>query len=309
YLDDGSEFETTPTFNDGIDFNDTDYNFTDLYVAAHYQFKTGIFTITPGVSAHAYSTNNTQFGEKYTDNFFRLLPDFDMRMQLKKSENINLNYRMQTQFTDVNSLARGLVLNGYNSLFSGNEALENAVSHNINLRYFSFNMFNYTNVFANINYSKRIDQLRPLTNFESVIRTSTLFNSPFADESLTANGNFQRRFGKLQATLGGSLNYQKFNQFIQGQQSVNENYSQNYNARLRTNFRTAPNVELSYRYGISDNDQGDTRAKFYTNAPSIEFDALIWNALTFRTDYSYNSLSDEDGVINSFEFWNASLSY
>ena len=44
-------------------------------------------------------------------------------------------------------------------------------------------------------------------------------------------------------------------------------------------------------------------------APSIEFDALIWNAFTFRTDYSYNSLSDEDGVLNSFEFWNASLSY
>lgn len=309
FLDDGSEFDATPTFNDGLDVNDTDYNFTDLYLAAHYQFKTGIFTITPGVSAHAYSTNNTQFGSTYTDNFFRLLPDFDMRMQLKKSENINLNYRMQTQFTDVNSLARGLVLNGYNSLFSGNEALENAVSHNINLAYFSFNMFNYTNVFANINYSKRIDQIRSLTDFESVIRTSTLFNSPFADESLSANGNFQRRFGKLQATLGGSLSYQKFNQFIQGQQLINENYSQNYNARLRTNFRTAPNVELSYRYGISDTDQGNSRDKFYTNAPSIEFDALIWNAFTFRTDYSYNSLSDKNGVLNSFEFWNASLSY
>lgn len=309
FLDDGSEFDATPTFNDGLDVNDTDYNFTDLYLAAHYQFKTGIFTFTPGVSAHAYSTNNTQFGEKYTDNFFRLLPDFDMRMQLKKSENINLNYRMQTQFTDVNNLARGLVLNGYNSLFSGNEALENAVSHNINLRYFSFNMFNYTNVIGSISYSKSIDQLRSLTNFESVIRTSTLFNSPFADESLTAFGQFQRRFGKLQATVRGNLTYQKFNQFIQGQQSVNENYRQSYRAGFRTNFRKAPNVELNYDYTIQDNDQGATRNKFYTNAPSIEFDALIFNAFTFRTDYSYNSLSDEDGVLNSFEFWNASLSY
>jgi hypothetical protein len=238
-----------------------------------------------------------------------LLPDFDMRMQLKKSENINLTYRMQTQFTDVNNLARGLVLNGYNSLFSGNEALENAVSHNINLRYFSFNMFNYTNVIGSINYSKSIDQLRSLTNFESVIRTSTLFNSPFADESLSAFGQFQRRFGKIQATLRGNLTYQKFNQFIQGQQSVNENYRQSYRAGFRTNFRKAPNVELNYDYTIQDNDQGATRNKFYTNAPSIEFDALIFNAFTFRTDYSYNSLSDEDGLLNSFDFWNASLSY
>ena len=244
-----------------------------------------------------------------TDNFFRVLPDFDMRIQLKKSENINLNYRMQTQFTDVNNFARGLVLNGYNSLFSGNEALENAVSHNVNLTYFSFNMFNYTNVFGTINYSKRIDQIRNLTNFESVIRTNSPFNSGFADETLTAAGNFQRRFGKLQATLRGNFNYSKFNQFIQGQASVNENYSQNYTARLRTNFKTAPNVEVSYAYGISDNDQGATRNKFFTSAPSIDFDALIFKTLTFRTDYSYNRLSDEEGKINSFEFWNASLSY
>jgi hypothetical protein len=309
YLDNGSIFDSTPTFNDGLDTNDTDYNFTDLYVGAHYQFKTGIFTFTPGVSAHAYSTNNSQFGERYTDNFFRVLPDFDMRIQLKKSETLNLNYRMQTQFTDVNNFARGLVLNSYNSLFSGNEALENAVSHNVNLTYFSFNMFNYTNVFGSINYSKRIDQIRNLTNFESVIRTNSPFNSGFADETLTAFGNFQRRFGKLQATLRGNFNYSKFNQFIQGQQSVNENYSQNYTARLRTNFKTAPNVELSYAYGISDNDQGATRNKFYTSAPSIDFDALILKSFTFRTDYSYNRLSDEDGKINSFEFWNASLSY
>ena len=309
YLDDGSVFNPTPNINDGLDTNDTDYNFTDLYAGLHYQFKTGIFTITPGFSAHAYSTNNTQFGEKYTDNFFRLLPDFDMRIQLKKSENINLNYRMQTQFTDVNNLARGLVLNGYNSLFSGNEALENAVSHNVNLSYFSFNMFNYTNVFGSINYSKRIDQIRNLTNFESVIRINSPFNSGFADETLTAFGSFQRRFGKLQATLRGNFNYSKFNQFVQGVQSVNENYTQNYTAQLRTNFRTAPNVELRYNYVISDNDQGSTRNKFYTSAPTIEFDALILKSFTFRTDYSYNNFSDEEGTINSFEFWNASLSY
>ena len=55
--------------------------------------------------------------------------------------------------------SKGIVLNSYNSIFSGNEALQNAVSHNINLSYFSFNMFNYTNVFGSLNYSKNIDQI------------------------------------------------------------------------------------------------------------------------------------------------------
>jgi hypothetical protein len=309
FLDDDSKFVSTPTINDGLNTNNTDYNFSDVYLGFHYRFKTGMFTFNPGVSAHAYSTKNIQFGETYKDDFFRLLPDLDVRMQLKKSEQIIFNYSMQTQFTDVTNLARGLVLNNYNSLYFGNQALDNAVSHNINLSYFSFNMFNYTNVFANINYRKSIDQIRNLTNFESVIRTNSPFNSAFADESVFANGRFQRRFGKLQASINGNFNYSKFNQFIQSQRSVNENYSQTYRAEFRTNFREAPNVELAYWYSISDNDQGQSRTKFYTKAPSIEFDAYIWKTLTFRTDYSYNNFSDEEGTINDFQFWNASLSY
>ena len=309
FLDNGSEFEPIPTINDGLNGNNTDYNFSDLYLGFHYRFKTGMFTFNPGVSGHVYSTKNMQFGEAYKDNFFKFLPDFDVRIQLKKSEQIVFNYSMQTQFTDVTNLARGLVLNNYNSLYFGNQALDNAVSHNVNLSYFSFNMFNYTNVFAHITYRKSIDQIRNLTNFESVIRTNSPFNSAFADESLSAFGRFQKRFGKLQASINGNFNYSKFNQYIQNQRSVNENYTQSYRAEFRTNFREAPNVELAYRYSISDNDQGQSRTKYYTKAPSVEFDAYIWKKLTFRTDYSYNNFSNKAGTINDYQFWNASLSY
>ena len=309
YLDDNSKLNPTPTFNNGLNTNNTEYNFSDLYLAAHYQFKTGVFTFNPGLSAHAYSTKNTQYNDVFTRNFFRVLPDFDLRIQLKKSENISLNYSMQTQFTDVTNLAKGLVLNNYNSLYFGNETLDNAISHNVNLSYFSFNMFNYTNIFANLNYSKSIDQIRNLSNFETVIRTSSPFNSSFADETVSANGRFQRRFGKLQAAIQGNFNYSKFNQFIQNQRTANENYSQTYNFELRSNFKEAPNVKIGYGYTIADNDQGSSRTKFFTKAPSIEFDAYILQKLTFRTDYSYNNFSNEEKTLNSFEFWNASLSY
>ena len=44
-------------------------------------------------------------------------------------------------------------------------------------------------------------------------------------------------------------------------------------------------------------------------SPSIEIDALFLKSFTFRTDYSYNDFSDEQSSINTYEFWNASLSY
>lgn len=310
-LDSGTILDPVTTLPGLTDTNDTKYTFNDVYLGVHYRFKTGIFTFTPGVSGHVYSAKNSQFGNTYKDNFFRVLPDFNTRIQLKKSENININYSMKTDFTDVNQLARGLVMNNYNSLFSGNPELESALSHNINLTYFSFNMFNYTNVFANINYNKSINNIRNSSIFDpgSVISVGTPFNSNFADESVNANGRFQRTFGKLRATVSGNFNYSKFNQFVNNIQSVNENYTQTYRAQLRTNFKTAPNFEISYRHTIQDNDQGATRSKFYTKAPSINFDALIWKVLTFKTDYTYNNFSNELGTLNSYEFWNASLAY
>lgn len=311
FLDNGNVFDPTPVINDGVDTNDVRYNFADYYLGLHYNLKAGIFTLTPGVSAHAYRVNNTQFGIRTEDNFFRLLPDLNVRMQLKKSEQLIFNYRMITQFTDVARFAGGLVLNGYNSLSVGNPELENSLSHNLNLSYFSFNMFNYTNVFANVSYNKSIDNVRFSSVFEpgSVVSIGTPFNSNFADENLNISGRFQRTFGKIRATVRGGFNYSKFNQFIQNRRSVNENYSQNYRAEVRTNFRNAPNIELSYRYAIQDNDQGANRTRFYTKSPAVEFDAYIWKSLTFRTDYTFNNFSNEDATINEFQFWNASLSY
>jgi hypothetical protein len=90
---------------------------------------------------------------------------------------------------------------------------------------------------------------------------------------------------------------------------VSESFSQTYRTELRTNFKTAPNVEIAYRYTVQDNNQGNNNTKFFTKSPSIEFDALIFKTVTFKTDYSYNNFSDATKTLNSFEFLNASLAY
>ncbi|WP_179344167.1 TonB-dependent receptor [Winogradskyella ursingii] len=314
FLDDGSFFDPTANLEDEdgnllTNENDTEYNFSDVYLGVHYRFKTGKFTITPGFSLHAYGNKNTQFGETFEDNFFRILPDFETRIDFKKSENLTFRYNMRNAFTDVTNLAEGLVLNNYNSIAYGEPGLQNSLSHNLQLRYFSFNLFNYTNVVAILNYNKNIDQIRSLTNFDNVIRTSTFFNSNFADESFTAFGRVERTFGKIRARLGTRFSYNKNNQFIQDRRSVNESFSQTYTPELRTNFREAPNVSLRYAYTVNDNSQGNNDTQFVTQTPTIEFDAYIWKALTFRTDYSYTRQSSDISPTESFQNWDASLSY
>ena len=308
FLDQGTRFQPTPSFNNGLASNDVEYNFSDLYLGMHYRFRTGKFTFTPGFSIHAYGNNNQQNNILVEDNFIRFLPDFETRIQIKKGESLTLNYRMQNQFTDVTRLAKGLVLNNYNSLQYGEPDLQNALSHNISLLYSSFNLFNYTNVFARISYTSNIDQIRSLTNFESIIRTSTFFNSNFADENFNAFGRIQRTFGKIRASLNATFNYSKINQFIQGVPSLNEGFTQTLTPGIRTNFKVAPNLSLRYRYSVINNDQGNRSTKFIVQSPSIEFDAYIWEKITLVSNYSYTR-QDLGTQVQSFQNWDAGLSY
>src|SRR5690606_17730131 len=78
FVDNGIVFNPAPAIKEGLDTNSIKYNFSDIYLGMHYRLKSGIFTFTPGVSAHAYSTKNTQQGITVTDNFFRLLPDVNI---------------------------------------------------------------------------------------------------------------------------------------------------------------------------------------------------------------------------------------
>ena len=318
YLSESNEniYNPTPLVNEGFDSNDVSYLFNDLYLGLHYRLKTGKFTISPGFTAHSYNSENNQSGYvdsnfSYKKSFFKILPDFNMIIQLKDSESLRLNYAMRTQFTDITKIARGLVLNNYNSLFIGTQDLQNAVSHNISLNYYSFNLFNYTNVYAGINYNKSIDQIRNLTSFESVIATSNPFNSSFADENLSLYGRYQRSYGKIRGTLGTSLNLSKFNQFIRDTSapSLNETFSQSYNSSIRTLFKNAPNIEVGIKYSVSETNIGSLETKYFTESPFVELDALILKSFTFRTNYSSTKFKDQNTVLNNYKFFDASLSY
>ncbi len=309
FLDNNATLTPLPEINNGLAQNDTEYAFKDFYIGLHLRFRTGKFTFTPGFSIHNYGNKNTQFGIVYEDNFVKLLPDFETRIQLKKGESLTLNYSMRNQFTDITRLAEGLVFNNFNSLQYGNAELQNALSNNLSMAYSSFNLFNYTNVFARAAYSNNIDQIRSLTSFDNVIRTSSFFNSNFADESLSFFGRIQRTFGKIRASVSSNLNYSKINQFIQGTRSLNEGFTQTYTPGIRTNFKVAPNVNFTYRYTVTNNNQGNRETTFTTRSPGVDFDAYIKQRFTLRSDFSYTTQDLGNGQSQSFRTWNASLSY
>jgi len=295
----------------GNDFgNDVAFHVSDVYAGLHYKVISGIFTFNPGVTLHQFNVKNEQLGSVVKDNLTSLLPDVYINAQLKKSENLRFNYQVTRSFTDVSNFAQGYVLNNYNSLYSGNRDLESALNHNVSLNFFSFNMFNFTNIFANVAYTKRIDALKSGVNIVGINRVSSTINSNFDDESFTANGKYERTFGKIKASVQGNLGWSTTNNLVDNEQRTSNSLTQNYTGALSTNFKNAPNLELGYRYTVNNYENGDLETTFYTSRPYARFDASFLKNFIFTVDYDYYNYTDkEDTITNTYSFLESNLTY
>lgn len=287
--------------------NAVQYSFNDAYLGFHYKILAGKFTLTPGFTTHKYNTFNTQLGTKVVDNFYRVLPDFFALFQIKKAETLSYNYAITNEFTDVNKFAQGAIFTNYNALFRGNRNLENALAHTHTLRYFKYNMFNFENIFGNINYSRRINAVKSSVVFNQVNQTSTAINSNFADETWTAMAGYGRGFARFyKANLNTNLNWSKFNNLRGIQNQTTESFTQTYGVKASTNYKTMPNIELGFSKVINKYDG----ATFITDRPSVKLDYYFLNAFSFVTEYEYNHYYNTNKSIqNEYDFLSASLIY
>ena len=296
-------------FNEEVLVNDVNFNFTDAYFSFRYRFISGIFTFDPGFTIHSYKTNNTQLGVMSSDSFYDIRPNFDVFMKFKDAESLRFNYRLITQFTDVNNLAKGYVFNNYNSFSQGNPTLEAAKVNNFSLNYRSINIFTFTNIFARLNYTKRSNSIQNKTTITGINRVSSVENSNVPRESYSAFGRIDKRFKNFRAGFNMNFNYSDFNNIVNGASTKSINFTQSYRATLATSFKDKPNLEIGYSYNKRMYELGDNKNYFYTDSPFVKLDAYFGKGFVFTADYSYNYYRNQDVTLNEYRFLEADLSY
>ena len=304
-LDDNSQNK----FEDQLLGNDVDFNFTDAYLSFRYRFITGIFTIDPGFTIHSYKTNNIQLGNTVSNSYSDIRPNMRVFMKFKDAESLRFDYRLTTQFTDVNNLAKGYIFNNYNSFFQGNPNLEAAKLNSFRLNYQSINIFTFTNIFANLNYSKRSNSIQNKTLISGINSVRSSENSNIPRESYSASGRIDKRFKNFRAGFTMNFNYSDFNNVVNGNPLKSINFTQRYRASLATNFRDKPNIEIGYTYNKRKYENGNNVNNFYTDSPFIELDAYFGKGFVFTAEYSYNYYRNQEVTLNEYRFLEADLSY
>lgn len=302
--------ENTLNFNNQELNNDVRFQFFDAYLGVHYKWIMGKFTFNPGFHIHNYVATNEQLGTKVQDDLFNVVPDLFINFELKKSESLRLNYNIARNFTDINNLAQGYVFSNYNSIYQGNRNLESALYHNLSLNFFSFNMFSMQNIFARLNYSKRVDAFKGNTSITGINQVRTTINSSLEDETFSGSGSFQRTFGKIKVKTNASLSLSNTFNIVNNTPQNSKSLTQDYTASVGSSFANAPNLELGYRYSISDYNNGNTGSTFYTSRPFIKFDAAFLKDFIFLLDYDLYRYSDKANTVdNKYGFMDASLTY
>ncbi len=290
--------------------NRVGFNFTDLYAGFHYKVIAGKFTLNPGFNVHSYRAENSQLGTKVTKTLTNLVPDLFVNLQLRKTENIRMNYSISREFTDINNLAAGYVFSNYNAIYQGNRDLESALYHNASLNFFSFNMFNFQNIFANFAYNKRIDAFKNSGVISGINQVNTTINAALPDETFSGSANYQRTFGKLKVSSRANFSSSLLNNVINNTPRVSKSFTQSYRGSLATNFRSAPNVELGYSYSVNDYNNAGRLSTFYTDQPFVKLDMQFLKSFIFTADYDYYHYRDAAKTAdNEYAFLNANLSF
>ena len=168
-------------------------------------------------------------------------------------------------------------------------------------------MFNFENISANINYTKRLNAIKSSAVFTGINQVSSAINSNFADETLSGNANYGRSFAKnYKASFNLSANRSIFNNIQNGLFVTTESLTQNYTVKVATNYKDLPNLELGYSRTINDY----VGTKFYTDTPSARLDYFFLESFSFVSEYEYYHYTNNNKTVNNeYAFLSASLIY
>lgn len=298
------------------DFSTSDLNnkakfiYNDLFLAFNYNMKFGKLSLTPGLSVHNFTIHDTQFEDSQSQSLQRVLPNFFIKYNFKRTRSLRLEYGITTDFSDVNKYAEGYLLSNYNALIGGNRDIESGMSHSYSVRYMDFNMYNFTNIFASINYNRRINAIKTFSNPISIDRISEYINMQTPDENLTGSIRYGKRFGKFKAVASTNLNYAKSHSLSTIGELESTNFSQNYKAALSTRFKEAPNFEIGYKLSISDYTSNSRESKYITDKPYANIEVTFFKDLIWTADYSYYNYRNTDGSSeNKYSFLSSKLYY
>ncbi len=289
--------------------NDLDYKLNDLFIGIHYKFKTGIFEFKQGAFLHNYHWKVNQLTETSSQKAV-LLPDFLAKIEFSSSKKLQLNYQLKSAFSDASKFANRFYLQSYNTVYKGNENLENELFHSARIFYSRFSLYRGLLFFSAMNYTKKVKGIQNAVQFEGINQylTPEMVNNP--EERWNFNVDISKKIKNIKYSLKTDASTSKYLQNINASYVTNKNNSLGYTLSVKTLFDKFPTVEIGFEQSIGNYTSSYQTSKFITNQPFVNIDYDFLEGFIFSFEYeNYNYQNKTFNQKNTYQLANATLSY
>jgi len=311
FTDDSQQLENGTENNfSSVGFgNDLSYNLNDLFIGVHYKFKTGIFEFKQGAFLHNYNWEVNQLTETNKHKAV-LLPDFLAKIEFSSSKKLQLNYQLKSAFSDASKLANRFYLQSYNTVYKGNENLENELFHSARVYYSRFSLYRGLMLFGGVNYTKKVKGIQNAVQFEGTNQylAPEMVNNP--EERWNFNLNIDKKIKKIKYGLNTRVLTSTYLQNINASYVTNKNNSLGYTLSAKTLYDKFPTVEVGFKQDFGNYTSSNQTSKFLTNQPYLNIDYDFLKGFIFSFDYeNYRYKNRTFNQKNTYQIANATLSY
>jgi hypothetical protein len=275
----------------------------------HYKFKAGIFELKQGAFLHNYNWETQQVT---TENHQKtvLLPDFSAKIEFSKSKKIQLKYQLKSAFSDASKLANRFYLRSYNSVFKGNENLENELFHTARMYYSRFSLYRGLMLFSAINYTKKVKGIQNAVQFQETNQfiSPILINNP--EERWNFNVDISKKIKNIKYGLKTTASTSTYLQNINENFVTNKSTNVGYELSVKTLFDKFPTVEVGFKQDFGNYTSSNQTSKFVTNQPYLTIDYDFLKGFIFSFEYeNYNYTNKTSNQKNKYQLANTTLSY
>lgn len=304
-LDDGS----INNFSNGGFGNNLNFKLNDFFWGVHYKFRTGILTAKQGFYAHKYNWQVNQITQNEVNKWV-VLPDLLLKFEFNKSKKLQLNYGLKTSFSDASRFANNFYLNSYNSVFRGNENLQNNLFHTARIYYNRFSLYRGLLLFASLNYNKQIKGVRNTVDFNNINQflTVRMFND--ASENIRGNFHLEKTIKNIKYKFDVGFDASNYIQELNNNLQNNKSNNYDYEIGIETLFDNFPKIEIGIKQDFGRFITSENTTKFITTEPFINIDYNFLDGFVFNFDYQKSIYQNKTlQQKNIYEIANTSLSY
>ncbi|MBS3992953.1 MAG: carboxypeptidase-like regulatory domain-containing protein [Bacteroidetes bacterium] len=288
--------------------NDVNYELNNLFVGVHYKIKSGIVELKQGAYAHHYYWKLEQ-SNTIDKNKWVVLPDVSAKIEFSISKKLQFNYQMRTSFSNPSKLANRYYLRSYNSVYKGNENLENELFHTARIYYSRFSLYKGLLFFGSANYTKKVKGIQNSVQFEGVNQfvTTEMITNP--EERWSFNANIDKKINQLKYRLSSTMSTANYLQKTDEVLVENTSFNTTNQFSIKTSYDDFPTIEIGFKQSRGHYTSTNTKSKYVSNEPFVTADHHFKKGFIFSADYTSTHYKGNTAQSKRYDMANAVLSY